>query len=114
MPSQAAIAKMQKDRNTALRSASKARADTKVAEASTKEAKADKRNALREQAKQFGLLLLLAALGVSGGLVIGGQLTRIVDPETKAPSKWVGRGQWLSFGAGLVMLVAARDCGSTS
>jgi len=108
MPSPAQVARMQKQRDSAIRSAQAARRKEAAAKDEVALAKKQKRQALALQARRWAMLLLLVALGVTGGLVIGGQLTRIVDPETKGVNKWVSRGQWFAFFAGLVMLVAAR------
>jgi predicted anti-sigma-YlaC factor YlaD len=108
MPSQAQVARIQKQRDSALKSAARARAKEKDAETKLADARKEKRAALRMQARRWALLLLLLALAIVGGLVVGGQLTRIVDPETKGMNKWVSRGQWLAFVAGLLMLVLAK------
>lgn len=108
MPSQAQIRKLERERDSAKRSARKARDDKADAEVDLKKAKAAKREAVKEQWKAFFMLLLLSALSLTGGLVVGGQLTRIQDKETQSPSKWVSRGQWVAFILGLIVLVTAR------
>ena len=109
MPSQAAIARMRTDRDTAMMSTRRARADKRAAEAKVKDVKKEKREALKKQAKQFAMLLLMSSLSLGAGLVIGGQLTRIKDPDSKKgePNKYVGWAQWGALLLGLLTLAYA-------